>query len=173
MPGIGILSKLTGIISGKGPELVKSVGDGLDKLFTSKEEKAILDNKRVEIDNLLKEKIMAHEENITKLALEETQAYLADTQDARANNTHIQESEKASWMAKNTLYLLAGVVTIGFLGLLGFMLKFEVPEKNERIMDILLGSLGTAWITQINYFFGTSVSSKSNGDIIRKIANNK
>lgn len=170
MSGIGILAKLKGAISGKGPELVKNIFEGIDSLKTSDEERGVLDNKRAEIEAIIKEKVMLHEEKIQELALKETESYLADTQQARSTNVSIQESDKASWMAKNTMYILAGIVTIGFLSLLIYMLKYEVPEKNERIMDILLGSLGTAWITIINFFFGTSISSKTNGDIIRKIA---
>jgi len=33
----------------------------------------------------------------------------------------------------------------------------------------MLGSLGTAWISIVGYFFGSSAGSKANADVIRKI----
>lgn len=180
MPAIGILAKLKGLFGGKGSELVKELGTGLDNLFTSKEEKAILENKKIEIENLLQEKVLAHEVRMEELAiervkieLESDKAYLADVQDARGNNTRIQDSERASWLSKNMLYLLAGLVTLGFFGLLAYLFKHEVPEENKDILNIMLGSLGTAWITIIAFFFGSSMGSKNSGDLVRKIASNK
>lgn len=99
----------------------------------------------------------------------EIESFLKDTQDARASNVAIQQSDKASWLSKNSMYILAIVITIGFFGLLTYMLKYNVPKENKDILNIMLGSLGTAWITIVNFFFGSSMSSRANGETIRKM----
>lgn len=172
MPLGAALLKLKSLVTGDG-KLVKSVTDGLDELFTSKEEKAVLDNKRAEIEAMVMEKTNSHIEKMSEIELETLRAQFADTSNAREMNMRIQESDKTSWLTKNITALLTIVVTIGFFSLLGYMLKYEVPKSNERIMDILLGSLGTAWITIVGYYFGSSVGSKNNGDLVRKMAINK
>lgn len=147
----GIANAAKGLVSGLFGD--KGIGGMVDSLHTSKEEKGEIQAKLETIKN-------SFETKVTELLLEREKAYLADTQNARDNYTRIQESEKSSWMAKNIMPLLTIVVTVGFFGMLGYMLKYEVPESNERIMDILLGSLGTAWITMVSFYFGSSKGSE-------------
>lgn len=179
MSGIGILAKLKGAISGKGPELVKELGNGLDKIFSSKEEMGILENKKSEIELLFQEKVMLHDEKLTELALEETKVYLADTQDARSTNVQIQESEKASWLAKNIAYCIdiAIVGTWMFLTIYLLCVMLSLVKKDATVdytaVTAVWGGVGAYASTIINFHRGTSISSKNNGDVIRKIANNK
>lgn len=147
-------------------ELVGSVGKVLDDVITNKEEKAKLN---IELQTL----IFNHDEKMLELTQNEIESYLKDTQSAREMNSTIQNSDKASWLAKNVLYILALLITGGFFGLLTYMLAHEVPTANKDVLNILLGSLGTAWITIISYFFGSSVGAKTNSEVIRKIAANK
>ena len=51
------------------------------------------------------------------------------------------------------------LITLGFFGLLALMLFHVVPESNTKILDIMTGSLGTAWIGAVQYFYGTTHSS--------------
>ena len=62
--------------------------------------------------------------------------------------------------------ILATFVTAGFFGLLAFMLKFDVPENNRDVLNIMLGSLGTAWLSIITYYFGSSLSSAKKDAVI-------
>lgn len=171
----GILAALKGVVTGKGPELVKAVGDGLDELFTSKEEKAILDNKRVEIDNLLTEKIMTHEEKMEELAIKETESYLADIQDARMNNTKVQESDKASWLAKNVAFcidifviLIWGVMTIYIIGKFLNIIKSQQGVDFSGVLGLYAGV--TAVATQIiGYHRGSSKGSDDKQKHINKM----
>jgi hypothetical protein len=55
---------------------------------------------------------------------------------------------------------------LGFFGILGFMLLFEVPEKNQTILNVMLGSLGTAWLAGVYYYFGSSTSSDRKTELI-------
>lgn len=55
--------------------------------------------------------------------------------------------------------ILALSLTAGLFGLLFYLMKWNPPKDNEDILNILLGSLSTAFIGVINYYFGTSKSS--------------
>ena len=162
MPLPGFLGK---IFSGGGGELIDSIKGVVNEFHMSPEDKATAQAALINIAN-------SHTEKMAGLVQAETDSYLKDGQDARNANTLIQESDKPSWLSKNVLYLLAIGITLGFFGLLTYMLKFDVPAANKDILNIMLGSLGTAWISIVGYFFGSSAGSKTAGDSIRKIAEN-
>lgn len=54
--------------------------------------------------------------------------------------------------------LLAAFITVGFFGLLATMMFIVLPPTSEKIIDIMVGSLGTAWIQIISYYFGSSAA---------------
>lgn len=53
-------------------------------------------------------------------------------------------------------FALAVAVTCGFFGLLGAMLYHDLPTGNAAILNTMLGSLGTAWVMAMSYYFGAS-----------------
>ncbi len=163
MPLPGFLGK---IFSGGASTLIDSVKGVISQFKLSPEEKLKAD---IEIEKIAND----HTEKMATLAQAEVDSYLKDTQNARDSNVAIQNSDKASWLSKNVLYILALGVTLGFFGLLGYMLKYDVPAENKDILNIMLGSLGTAWISIVGYFFGSSAGSKVAGDSLRKIAETK
>lgn len=105
-----------------------------------------------------------------KLEMEAEKAKIEDIANARAMHIAISSNEKISWLNRNIAGILVIVVTVGFFGLLIYMLQYEVPKSNERIMDILLGSLGTAWVTMINFYFGSSIGSHSKEKQLSKLS---
>jgi hypothetical protein len=62
--------------------------------------------------------------------------------------------------------ILAGAITIGFFGILGYMLKYDVAPANRDILNVMLGSLGTAWVAVVTYYFGSSSSSSEKTEMI-------
>lgn len=157
---------LGSLFSGGASEIIKTVGDTVDKFITTKSEKEQLN---IELQKV----IIAHEEKMADLTQAELNAYLADSQSARDTYSKIEESENASWLSKNILPILALTITIGFFGLLIYMFGNTVPKDNERILDIMLGSLGTAWVTVVSFFFGSSMSSHAKDTTLRSIVSNK
>lgn len=146
---------LSSIFGGTAKGLVEGITNLADKFVDTKAEKADRDIKIQELVN-------THIENLQK-----------DTQDARSREVQINTSENSSWLAKNTVGMLAIFVTLGFFGMLAWMMNYTVPEGNKDILNIMLGSLGSAWIGICGYYFGSSAGSKSAGEALRKIAQEK
>jgi hypothetical protein len=52
--------------------------------------------------------------------------------------------------------MLAMFLTFGFFSLLGWLVTHEPPAGSRDILNIMLGSLGTGWITMLAYYYGSS-----------------
>jgi hypothetical protein len=55
--------------------------------------------------------------------------------------------------------ILSGVITFGFFGILIAMMM-GYPEGDSQPLLIMLGSLGTAWISVVAFWFGSTNSSQ-------------
>ena len=62
--------------------------------------------------------------------------------------------------------ILAYSVTVGFFGLLYFLSRRAVPPESRDLLNIMLGTLGTAWVSVITYYFGSSAGSDRKTEII-------
>ena len=67
--------------------------------------------------------------------------------------------------------ILAVGVTVGFFSLLGLFAFREIPVASQTILNVLVGSLGTAWIGIINYYFGSSSGSASKTALLAQQGN--
>lgn len=68
----------------------------------------------------------------------------------------------------NTPKILSYAITIGFFGVLAFMMLSEVPAGSRDVLNIMLGSLATAWISITGYYFGSTSGSKAKTDLLAK-----
>ena len=64
--------------------------------------------------------------------------------------------------------ILSVIITVGFFGVLGYMLLSDVKPADTLL--IMLGSLATAWAAIVNYWFGSSSGSLYKNDIIEKMS---
>jgi hypothetical protein len=67
---------------------------------------------------------------------------------------------------------LALMVTLGFFGVLGYMLKWRIPADGHDAMLLMLGGLGSAWTAIVSYYFGSSAGSDAKTSILASHMNN-
>ncbi len=130
-------------------EAIGSIGGIVDNLSTTKAEKEEL---KLKIQESLQNASMKQAEAVQA----ELDSYLKDTQDARASNTKIQESDKASWLAKNFAYVLDGLFCLMFGAMLFMIFTKAVPIENKELFYTGFGLLGGIVGTIINFHRGSS-----------------
>jgi membrane-bound ClpP family serine protease len=62
--------------------------------------------------------------------------------------------------------VLALLITVGFFGILVWMLVHGMPTSGTEALLMMLGALGTAWTGVINFYYGSSAGSKAKNDIL-------
>ena len=97
----------------------------------------------------------------------------ANTDSARDMNAKIQESDNASWLAKNTAYALDIGIVAATIFLAWFAFMVGVPEANKELVYMALGSLITMCGTVLNFHRGSSQGSKDKGSEIQKLKDMK
>lgn len=75
----------------------------------------------------------------------------------------VDDRKSARAMQIETKSIMPGVlscgITIGFFGILIAVMRDPAVATNQPLL-IMLGSLGTAWIAVVNYWFGTTNGSQ-------------
>ncbi|CAB4131083.1 hypothetical protein UFOVP122_53 [uncultured Caudovirales phage] len=72
------------------------------------------------------------------------------------------QTETKDWVPK----LLAIVITLGFFGILVWMLVQGMPQTGTEALLMMLGALGTAWTGVVNFYYGSSAGSKQKTDAL-------
>lgn len=79
--------------------------------------------------------------------LEEDKIVASDRASARSREISVRDRTPAIGF-----YL----ITAGFFGLLGLLLFHNVPESNKPVLYTMVGSLGTAWVGAVQYYYGST-----------------
>lgn len=68
--------------------------------------------------------------------------------------------------------VLAIVITIGFFGVLSFILGFGLKKEmaGAEALLVMLGALGTAWGAVVNFFYGSSSGSVGKDETIKMLS---
>lgn len=168
-----LLDKLKGLFANGGANLAKELGDAFDKVFTNKEEAILAKNEAQKVINSHVERMAEIALEEMKLEVEREKAQIQDTANARDNNTKIQESDKASWMAKNIAYIIDALFVVSFMVMLCLILFKIVPESNKELFYTGFGLLGGYVGTIINFHRGTSIGSERKQKQMEKMMESK
>lgn len=100
-------------------------------------------------------------------------SHLADLQvDLEKINAGDRDSarQRQVQVKDSTPSVLAYLVTAGFFGLLAFMATHELPANSKDMLNIMVGTLGTAWVAIISYFYGSSMGSAKKDETITALS---
>lgn len=118
-----------------------------------------------------------HQEVMSKEADDLEKSYLADTQNARDDNAKIQESDKASWMAKNVGYILDLFTSIiwGSLTLIIIGKAFKLVGNDVDWSTVLsiYSTVTAIFMTCLNFHRGSSAGSRDKQKQLDKMMNDK
>lgn len=129
----------------------------------------------------LVEQLMGDPAQFGALRDAENQFKQAMTQMGYAHEEEIEEVAAADRASARTMQIatrswipgtLAMAVTTGFFGLLLLIALRAVPTASEKVLDVMTGALGTAWITVVTYYFGSSAHSERTADILADVGPN-
>lgn len=112
-------------------------------------------NHKLELEKLVLEQ--------NRLVVQEKQADLADTADARLRE---REIVKATGKIDINLYLIAWLIIIGFFILTGILIFKPVPVDQNGVVFMLFGGLVAGFSTVVGYFFGSSRGSLMKSQLI-------
>ena len=62
--------------------------------------------------------------------------------------------------------VLTYLITVGFFGILAFMMSDSYVSSEPLL--VMLGSLGTAWVASVNFWFGSSASGQRKTELISR-----
>ena len=148
------MNPLTDIAATAVGKVIESVGNAAVSLFTSDDErnKAEIELRRVDGD-------------IEK-------AYLADTDSAR--RMQMEALKQDDLFAKRFVYWFSIAWSLFAMVFLLSSTFMDIPEKNIRTVDTVLGFLlGTAISSIFSYFLGTSYTSRRKDETISQLSVNK
>ena len=115
-----------------------------------------------------KERFAAENEN-KRLGLEETKAFLADTDSARKMQMAALAQEDL--FSKRFIYWFAMVWSLFAMIFMAVVALCDIPPANTRAVDTILGFLlGTAIAGIFNFFLGTTYRSQKKDDTIQAMA---
>lgn len=161
------MSFIKQILAGGLSKTIDSIGDAVDKISTTKEEKMNLQNE-------IRKAEMNYEIEMQKIGYETEKLSYDDRDSARRRESEVQTSENATRLSKNITVYLAILSTVLCFSLFFCLLFFEniIKESTKDIAIYILGVLSTL-LTQIySYYFGSSQGSQDKNKMLEgKIKN--
>lgn len=100
-----------------------------------------------------------YQAKMAKLGIDEQKIAQMDRDSARKREVRTKDKIPAT---------LALLLTGGFFGVMASMMFFPIPATAVQVIDVMLGSLGTAWISVITYYFGSSYGSRMKTDLLKQ-----
>ena len=150
------MSIFSGIANALSGGIIGQVGDILDNTSTS-------DAERLQIQQAIEKQVQDHTATMENLLVEREKVAAGDRASARAREMAVKDYIPG---------ILAIFLTAGFFGLLGWMMYEAPPDGSKDILNVMLGSLGTGFITMLAYYYGSSASSAQKTTAMAQAINN-
>jgi len=150
------------IINSFGSNIITSIGDTVAKFVTTDKDKKELEYKLNELTLDFKIKLIKAD---LEIEAENTK---------RVNNAiEMQKTalNQGDLFSKRFLYYFTFAI-FGFVGLFDLCLIFvNIPPSNKEIVNVLCGALNSSvLVAVINFFFGSSISSKEKDKTINNLS---
>ncbi len=147
-------------------------GDILGNLFggdkSAKEIEKLIDTDPAAYAKL-REYEMKHKEALQQLEIEEKKMYLVDIQSARTREVEfVKVTGGRDWFHT----IVGSLVVAGFMATVVISFKIVPPVGSERLIGILIGTLGAGFIQVLNYLYGSSKGSADKAKTLERIAAN-
>ena len=151
--GLGLLGNA---VLAKGKDVIEDkLGVNLETAVETPE--GLQKLKQLEIDH--EEFLLTNAIENRKIDLQDKALDIGNTTNARDMNTRIQESQYASWLAKNITSVLALIVVIGGGAMLGISSNSDVRNAAVVIITLVLG-----------FYFGSTSSSQRKDAMIANLS---
>lgn len=166
--GLGLLGNA---VLAKGKEVI-SERLGVDIEAMTQTPEGLLKLKQLEIDH--EEFLLDNALKQAELGLKEKAIDVDNTKNARDTNARIQESERASWLAKNSAYILDWLIVGATMGMIWALFSKAIPPENGEIAYLAVGSLLTMCGTVLNFHRGSSSGSvQKSTDMVKLLGASK
>lgn len=103
----------------------------------------------------------AFQVQMKQLGIAEEKLVFDDIANARSREIAVKDS---------TPHVLVYMTTAGFFCSLLGAYFIDIPSDSRGIVFSMIGSLGTVWITQMGYYFGSSAGSAAKTDILASVS---
>jgi hypothetical protein len=126
--------------------------DGVEQALMASPD-AVVALRKIEADKTVRLQELVEQHAAAELAAATAQAQREAEDRASARRREVDAHDTI------TPRLLAIFVTIGFFGVIAFLLVVGKPAAGGDALLVMLGSLGTAWTCMVTYYYGTTSSS--------------
>lgn len=93
---------------------------------------------------------MQYRAQMAELGIDEQKIAAMDRDSARKREMYLQDRMPA---------ILSILLTGGFFSVLLLLIFYPITNTMQGVLEVMLGALGTAWISSITYYFGSSQGS--------------
>jgi hypothetical protein len=162
---MGLIDKIFG---GGAIKVAEGVANIVDKFVDTKTEKA-------ERDRLIMAEVNRNMEAMAREANELEKAYLADIQNSRDANMAIQQSDKASWLAKNIGYLIDIFITVIWGALTTYLIVVMLNLAPKQVgvdytaVTAVWGAVTGVFTTVLTWHRGSSQGSADKQKLLDRI----
>jgi hypothetical protein len=161
--GLGLLSSA---IKAKGKQVIEDkLGVDIEKSMQTEEGRYKLLQLQTDHEQFL----LSHSIETEKLDIERERMRLGDVDSAR--KMQIAALQQDDRFSKRFIYIFASIWSLFAMGYIMMITFATIDEKNIRFADTILGFLlGTVVATILQFFFGSSKSSKDKDEAMKQIA---